>query len=97
MTQLAHDGHTKHFQEGGWRLKSARRVVVASDEHNAEVSKAALCFPDESVKKPVGSSRRIGAIEDIASDQHGVGFFGFERVQKPGEELLVLESTLVAV
>ena len=52
---------------------------------------------EEFVEHLLAGGRRVGAVEDVAGDQQGVGPFRDERVAQPGEEAPVLMHAVIAV
>ncbi len=89
--------HPERIQEGRRRLQPPRGVVVAGDDHRAELRPSQPGLDQEGVERPLGGRRRVGRVEHVAGDHQGVGRPLLEQVEQPAEKLLVLEGPVVAV
>lgn len=87
-------GDIERLQQRGGGFQPSGRVVVAGDDDDGEVWRAALGLGQEIVELLLRLGRRIGIVEDVAGDQQGIDLFAFQGVEQPVQKTTVLVTAI---
>ena len=79
------------------RFEAGARIVVAGNENDAHAGVFDREMGEEVVEKSLHLGGGVGAVEDVAAHNEGIGLLLHDGVAQPAEEVAVFGHTIVAM